>query len=623
MIGVGLLSHGAERTGLGELWGIGLPRPIGERRGLPASTHSAMNRFRHIDVSGPEQCLAPLHPQGRGGENDSMRKIHSKMYGRHICALSALSALGCLAASSIASADMTFYVENSTTNIPDKDIYIWFDTTWGWPGSSPTPAQQGIPITQLTPVSPTDDGIGGTYSFTCSSASGSRLYLSTNKPMMGGIPSQSDFAQGSPDTYTPFTMLEFDSSNGWNVDLSYVDSYSFPISAHIQQGHDDISSLPFVGSDADVVTSLEDATSSAPSGQWIIRKNKRFIRCVSPNVYFPATGLAPYDTWTNPWPKFYDYIQAHKSDMNTPVMKWDVQCDGVFSGELLLYEDSSVPGNMVLEVMNNGQSVKKISDDHNSVLLDTFLYTGGQGVDLSIKLANMALVYGFVGSTADLDSKDLSSNIGCPNWTIPGCASDDVKWANCTAAPSPIDLYNKVSPGSGSTTVNNLVLSGTNPPLDGDKLRWIIAQGADLQPSNTYYSTYSNAIMGTIQSGCCDAVNDTWVGYNAGYTHQSADVWNSMKVDMVSQSPQQCGQGTEPSSCIDRILLKVMPNQTYTAGPADINGDEIVNVLDLLEVLDDWGASLEGDQYLSDVNTDLAVDVTDLMAVIDDWGRQS
>ena len=69
--------------------------------------------------------------------------------------------------------------------------------------------------------------------------------------------------------------------------------------------------------------------------------------------------------------------------------------------------------------------------------------------------------------------------------------------------------------------------------------------------------------------------------------------------------------------------MKVMPNQTYTAGPSDINGDHVVNALDLLAVIDDWGGSLEGDQYLSDVNTDLVVDVMDLLAVIDDWGRQS
>jgi hypothetical protein len=52
--------------------------------------------------------------------------------------------------------------------------------------------------------------------------------------------------------------------------------------------------------------------------------------------------------------------------------------------------------------------------------------------------------------------------------------------------------------------------------------------------------------------------------------------------------------------------------------PADINGDQQVNVTDLLAVIGGWGAC--GNPCPADVNGDLQVNVTDLLAVIGAWG---
>jgi hypothetical protein len=51
--------------------------------------------------------------------------------------------------------------------------------------------------------------------------------------------------------------------------------------------------------------------------------------------------------------------------------------------------------------------------------------------------------------------------------------------------------------------------------------------------------------------------------------------------------------------------------------PADVNGDGVVDVLDLLEVIANWGAC---PGCASDVNGDGIVDVLDLLAVIAAWG---
>jgi len=50
--------------------------------------------------------------------------------------------------------------------------------------------------------------------------------------------------------------------------------------------------------------------------------------------------------------------------------------------------------------------------------------------------------------------------------------------------------------------------------------------------------------------------------------------------------------------------------------PADINGDVIVNVSDLLVVIDQWGLT----DSPADVNDDGIVDVSDLLIVVGNWG---
>jgi hypothetical protein len=50
--------------------------------------------------------------------------------------------------------------------------------------------------------------------------------------------------------------------------------------------------------------------------------------------------------------------------------------------------------------------------------------------------------------------------------------------------------------------------------------------------------------------------------------------------------------------------------------PADINGDGVVGVNDLIAVVDAWGS----DDASADVNGDGVVEVNDLIAIIDNWG---
>jgi hypothetical protein len=54
--------------------------------------------------------------------------------------------------------------------------------------------------------------------------------------------------------------------------------------------------------------------------------------------------------------------------------------------------------------------------------------------------------------------------------------------------------------------------------------------------------------------------------------------------------------------------------------PADITGDGVVNVADLLALLDAWGACDDPDDCPEDLNGDGVVDVFDLLILLDAWG---
>jgi hypothetical protein len=59
------------------------------------------------------------------------------------------------------------------------------------------------------------------------------------------------------------------------------------------------------------------------------------------------------------------------------------------------------------------------------------------------------------------------------------------------------------------------------------------------------------------------------------------------------------------------------PYEAVTPCPADINGDGLINVNDLLAVITNWGAT---GPNAADINGDNIVDVNDLLAVVTSWG---
>jgi len=82
-------------------------------------------------------------------------------------------------------------------------------------------------------------------------------------------------------------------------------------------------------------------------------------------------------------------------------------------------------------------------------------------------------------------------------------------------------------------------------------------------------------------------------------------------LEIASGDAHDCNGNGVPDSC----------ESTQQTCPADLTGDELVNVLDLLELLSAWGACDGGPCGCpADMSSDGMIDVFDLLAVLDQWG---
>ena len=76
------------------------------------------------------------------------------------------------------------------------------------------------------------------------------------------------------------------------------------------------------------------------------------------------------------------------------------------------------------------------------------------------------------------------------------------------------------------------------------------------------------------------------------------------------------GLGMQAPYSLDEINDDLGSGNTGCTRAADITGDDLVDVLDLLVVLGDWGQT----GGPADINDDGVVDVLDLLEVLASWG---
>jgi YVTN family beta-propeller protein len=75
---------------------------------------------------------------------------------------------------------------------------------------------------------------------------------------------------------------------------------------------------------------------------------------------------------------------------------------------------------------------------------------------------------------------------------------------------------------------------------------------------------------------------------------------------------------------VELWISQLTPEQknpdAHEPNPADLNGDGVVDVLDLLLLLDAWGPCGDCNECPADLNGDCTIDVLDLLQVLDAWG---
>jgi hypothetical protein len=109
------------------------------------------------------------------------------------------------------------------------------------------------------------------------------------------------------------------------------------------------------------------------------------------------------------------------------------------------------------------------------------------------------------------------------------------------------------------------------------------------------------------------------IGVNSNVS--ALTVWNG---DLIAGGSFTMAGG----QTVNRIAAWVTP---VPSGPADLNCDGTVDVLDLLILLDNWGACPPVERGATgkcgdvggcpaDLNGDCAVDVLDLLILLDNWG---
>jgi uncharacterized delta-60 repeat protein len=106
-----------------------------------------------------------------------------------------------------------------------------------------------------------------------------------------------------------------------------------------------------------------------------------------------------------------------------------------------------------------------------------------------------------------------------------------------------------------------------------------------------------------------------WSMTLAGHPDQGTDVANAVAVN--NQGDAFVTGGMWLNFHYYYATLKYAASQ---CAPADLNCDEVVDVLDLLILLDAWGACKDCTECAADFNGDCSVDVLDLLFLLDNWG---
>jgi glucose/arabinose dehydrogenase len=181
-------------------------------------------------------------------------------------------------------------------------------------------------------------------------------------------------------------------------------------------------------------------------------------------------------------------------------------------------------------------------------------------------------------------------------------------------------------PHSGCDTIGTPANPG---PLTAPRMWW--------HPSNPNLSQPDPVVGRCVISGDFYTGDSYPVAYRGAYFYADyVEGWvRAMRVNDNDERINSFGFATSINQLVEILadpvsgdlhIVEFTPGAVYRVryegpGPGDLNGDGVVDVIDLLMLLDAWGECLGGPQEcVEDINGDGVVDVLDLLILLDHWG---
>jgi len=222
------------------------------------------------------------------------------------------------------------------------------------------------------------------------------------------------------------------------------------------------------------------------------------------------------------------------------------------------------------------------------------------------------------------------------NTTLANNSSGDTCGGVYTAAGADMDIVNSILWGNSDGDILTNTRQAQYFSFDGSSTQaidytivhgWNIVAGVgnngsnplfgDLDGTDNVIGTLDDSVRVQITSPAIDSGSNNDLPLDAVDLDGDGVFFEFISLDLDRDarradvaSVADSGNGTAP--IVDRG-----PYEAVTPCPADINGDDLVNVNDLLAVISSWGATGPNP---ADINGDSIVDVNDLLAVVSAWG---
>lgn len=127
--------------------------------------------------------------------------------------------------------------------------------------------------------------------------------------------------------------------------------------------------------------------------------------------------------------------------------------------------------------------------------------------------------------------------------------------------------------------------------------------------SNTMHYTLSGQLSGNL-------LTEIRLTGPSGVVHQGAGILTFDYCGTLAPGQYEIysrAMSTQGSTAQHNFTLRIVK-------PGDVNGDESVNIDDLLGVINAWGGCANPQNCPQDITCDNAIDIDDLLAVINNWG---